>query len=78
MTERTSYEPPRVWEWKPGEGTGAVAFNRPIAAATHDNDLPIGQHPLQLYSLATPKIPPRVPPPMIGCFWTLLAVSGGG
>jgi GST-like protein len=55
MTEQTSYEPPRVWEWKPGGGTGAVALNRPIAGATHDKDLPIGQHPLQLYSLATPN-----------------------
>ncbi len=55
MTEQTSYEPPRVWEWKAGGGgTGAVALNRPIAGATHDKDLPIGQHPLQLYSLATP------------------------
>src|SRR3546814_3544289 len=50
------YVPPRVWTWDAGETGGAFAsINRPIAGATHEKDLPIGEHPLQLYSLATPN-----------------------
>ncbi len=49
------YTPPKVWEWKKG-GEGRFAkINRPIAGPTHDKDLPVGEHPLQLYSLATPN-----------------------
>jgi GST-like protein len=49
------YVPPKVWEWKKG-GSGRFAnINRPVAGATHEKDLPVGQHPLQLYSLATPN-----------------------
>jgi GST-like protein len=49
------YVPPKVWTWdKPSGGTFA-SINRPVAGATHDAPLPVGQHPLQLYSLATPN-----------------------
>lgn len=48
------YVPPRVWEWKLHDNPFA-AINRPIAGATHDQDLPLGEHPFQLYSLATPN-----------------------
>jgi GST-like protein len=48
------YQPPKVWVPKPAEGRFA-AINRPIAGPTHDKDLPVGKHPIQLYSLATPN-----------------------
>lgn len=55
MTDSSDYVPPKVWTWKQG-GEGRFAnINRPVAGATHDKDLPIGKHPLQLYSLATPN-----------------------
>jgi GSH-dependent disulfide-bond oxidoreductase len=55
MNNPTDYVPPRVWAWnKPSGGTFAN-INRPIAGATHEKELPIGKHPLQLYSLATPN-----------------------
>jgi GST-like protein len=55
MTDTTAYVPPRVWTWnKPNGGTFA-SINRPIAGPTHDRELPVGRHPLQLYSLATPN-----------------------
>jgi len=52
-----SYVPPAVWQPVPAPvgGTPSVSFNRPISGATHDQELPIGTHPLQLYSLATPN-----------------------
>ena len=50
-----SYTPPRVWKWDKANGGQFANINRPIAGATHDKDLPVGQHPLQLYSLATPN-----------------------
>ncbi|MFM7706285.1 MAG: hypothetical protein ACKO6D_15535, partial [Rubrivivax sp.] len=49
------YQPPKVWEWRKGGGGRFAAINRPVAGPTHDKDLPIGRHPLQLYSLATPN-----------------------
>ena len=49
------YQPPKVWEWKKGSGGRFAAINRPVAGPTHDKDLPVGRHPLQLYSLATPN-----------------------
>lgn len=55
MTNETEYEPPKVWTWKQGNGGRFANINRPIAGATHEKDLPVGQHPLQLYSLATPN-----------------------
>jgi GST-like protein len=54
-TPPSDYQPPRVWTWhKPSGGTFA-SINRPIAGPTHDKALPVGRHPLQLYSLATPN-----------------------
>ena len=55
MTEPASYEPPRVWTWDKESGGQFAKINRPIAGATHDKDLPVGRHPFQLYSLATPN-----------------------
>ena len=55
MTEPSVYSPPTVWAWnKPSGGTFA-GINRPIAGPTHERALPVGRHPLQLYSLATPN-----------------------
>jgi GST-like protein len=49
------YQPAKVWEWQKGNGGQFANINRPIAGATHDKELPVGKHPLQLYSLATPN-----------------------
>ena len=55
MTDSAAYVPPKVWTWKAG-GEGRFAnINRPISGATHEKELPVGKHPLQLYSLATPN-----------------------
>jgi GST-like protein len=51
----TPYVPPKIWVWDKANGGAFASTNRPIAGATHDKDLPRGQHPLQLYSLATPN-----------------------
>ena len=50
-----TYEPPKVWTWDRESGGKFASINRPIAGPTHDKDLPVGQHPFQLYSLATPN-----------------------
>ena len=55
MTERSSYTPPKVWKWDSESGGRFAKINRPIAGSTHEKDLPVGKHPLQLYSLATPN-----------------------
>jgi GST-like protein len=55
MTDSSSYAPPKVWAWNPENGGAFANINRPIAGATHDKALPVGKHPLQLYSLATPN-----------------------
>ena len=55
MTHPTDYTPPRVWTWDQANGGQFANINRPIAGATHDKELPVGKHPLQLYSLATPN-----------------------
>ena len=55
MTDTTEYAPPRVWKWTMESGGKFASINRPIAGSTHDKDLPVGAHPLQLYSLATPN-----------------------
>ena len=55
MTDSTAYVPPEVWTWNKASGGRFATINRPIAGPTHDKDLPIGKHPLQLYSLATPN-----------------------
>jgi GST-like protein len=52
----TDYTPPAVWTWKKDDNGGRFAnINRPVAGATHDKELPVGRHPLQLYSLGTPN-----------------------
>nr|WP_315185445.1 glutathione-dependent disulfide-bond oxidoreductase [uncultured Albidiferax sp.] len=55
MTDTTAYTPPTVWTWDQENGGQFANINRPIAGATHDKELPVGKHPLQLYSLATPN-----------------------
>ena len=50
-----TYTPPAVWTWEQSSGGKFANINRPIAGATHDKDLPVGKHPLQLHSLATPN-----------------------
>src|SRR5271165_4061560 len=55
MSDASAYTPPKVWTWKK-DGTGNFAnINRPIAGPTHEKELPVGRHPLQLYSLGTPN-----------------------
>ena len=54
-TDTPAYTPPAIWTWTQGSGGRFANINRPIAGATHDKDLPVGRHPLQLYSLATPN-----------------------
>jgi GST-like protein len=51
----TDYVPPKVWTWNKGNGGQFANINRPIAGPTHEKELPVGRHPLQLYSLATPN-----------------------
>lgn len=51
----TAYTPPKVWTWDKENGGKFANINRPIAGATHEKELPVGRHPLQLYSLATPN-----------------------
>ena len=55
MTETDDYTPPKVWTWDARNGGHFASINRPIAGATHDSNLPVGAHPFQLYSLATPN-----------------------
>jgi len=55
MTDHTPYTPPKVWTWDKASGGQFANINRPIAGSTHDADLPVGKHPFQLYSLATPN-----------------------
>ena len=56
MTEPTAaYTPPAIWTWNQPNGGQFASINRPVAGATHDKALPVGRHPLQLYSLATPN-----------------------
>jgi GSH-dependent disulfide-bond oxidoreductase len=55
MNDDTAYEPPKVWTWNKASGGRFANINRPIAGPTHDKALPVGKHPLQLYSLATPN-----------------------
>ncbi|WP_126137393.1 glutathione-dependent disulfide-bond oxidoreductase [Tritonibacter mobilis] len=51
----STYTPPKVWTWEQESGGQFASINRPIAGATHDKELPVGEHPFQLYSLATPN-----------------------
>jgi len=55
MSDAPSYTPPKVWIWDKESGGRFASINRPIAGPTHDKELPVGRHPLQLYSLATPN-----------------------
>ncbi len=55
MHETADYTPPKIWTWDKQSGGRFASINRPIAGATHDKALPVGKHPLQLYSLATPN-----------------------
>ncbi len=55
MSDSSSYTPPKVWEWVKETESRFANINRPIAGPTHDKALPVGKHPLQLYSLATPN-----------------------
>jgi GST-like protein len=55
MSASTDYTPPSVWTWNKESGGRFASINRPIAGPTHEKELPIGKHPLQLYSLATPN-----------------------
>ena len=50
-----AYVPPLVWTWERSDGGLFAALNRPMAAPTHEQELPVGRHPFQLYSLATPN-----------------------
>ena len=54
MTD-TPYVPPKVWTWDKETGGRFANINRPIAGPTHEKELPVGKHPFQLYSLATPN-----------------------
>jgi GSH-dependent disulfide-bond oxidoreductase len=55
MTDSSDYVPPKVWTWNKSDGGRFANINRPTSGPTHDKDLPVGRHPLQLYSLATPN-----------------------
>ena len=55
MTDEQNYTPPKVWTWERASGGQFANINRPIAGPTHEKTLPVGDHPLQLYSLATPN-----------------------
>ncbi|AVO44331.1 glutathione-dependent disulfide-bond oxidoreductase [Phreatobacter cathodiphilus] len=55
MTTSSDYTPPKVWTWNKASGGRFATINRPIAGPTHEKDLPVGRHPLQLYSLGTPN-----------------------
>ena len=55
MSDKNEYTPPKVWTWESESGGKFASINRPIAGATHDKTLPIGEHAFQLYSLATPN-----------------------
>src|SRR6201986_5514428 len=55
MTDPSTYTQPKVWSWNKESGGKFASINRPVAGPTHDKELPVGKHPLQLYSLATPN-----------------------
>lgn len=55
MTDTPDYSPPKVWVWNKANGGRFASINRPISGPTHDKPLPVGRHPLQLYSLGTPN-----------------------
>ncbi len=55
MTSSSEYTPPKVWTWDKANGGRFANINRPVSGATHEKELPVGRHPLQLYSLGTPN-----------------------
>ena len=55
MSSSSEYTPPKVWTWNQANGGRFANINRPVSGATHDKELPVGRHPLQLYSLGTPN-----------------------
>jgi GST-like protein len=55
MTDNSEYVPPKIWTWDKESGGRFANINRPVAGPTHDKELPVGKHPLQLYSLGTPN-----------------------
>ena len=55
MSTPAPYTPPAIWQWNKENGGQFASINRPVAGATHDKELPVGRHPLQLYSLGTPN-----------------------
>ncbi len=55
MTDLTDYTPPKVWTWAKPNGGAFASNNRPVAGSTHEKELPVGRHPLQLYSMGTPN-----------------------
>ncbi|MEK8051892.1 glutathione-dependent disulfide-bond oxidoreductase [Ideonella sp. DXS22W] len=55
MSDPAAYTPPAVWTWNKASGGRFASINRPIAGPTHEQELPVGRHPLQLYSLGTPN-----------------------
>ena len=55
MSSSPDYTPPKIWTWNKASGGRFANINRPVAGPTHDKELPVGKHPLQLYSLGTPN-----------------------
>ena len=55
MSNDNTYVPPRVWTWETPSGGTFASINRPVSGSTHDKELPVGKHPMQLYSLGTPN-----------------------
>jgi GST-like protein len=55
MSDPTAYTPPTIWQWQQANGGRFANINRPVAGATHERVLPVGRHPLQLYSMGTPN-----------------------
>ena len=62
MSQTPEYVPPKVWTWNKANGGRFAKTNRPVAGPTHDKDLPVGRHPLQLYSQGTPSAAPNTTP----------------
>src|SRR3954447_15542330 len=55
MSDNSGYTPPKVWEWNKPSGGRFANINRPVSGPTHEKELPVGKHPLQLYSQGTPN-----------------------
>lgn len=55
MSDTSTYTPPKVWTWEQPSGGRFASINRPVSGSTHEKERPVGKHPLQLYSLATPN-----------------------